>query len=205
MEKQTKYWLIGLGIGVVALGTLLYIYDRRSGSSSKWYFNDTLGWRKNAHTRQIIETLHPDAVSRFAEFAARVEKELGLTIKATSGFRTWEKQAQLKAQNSQNASAGNSAHNYGFALDVNILDKNGNIILRKASTRKQWLDSGIVALAKSMGFKWGGDFSSYHDPIHFYLEPMERSAMKARYLEGRRDNFGYITLNSSEIKQLQVA
>ena len=77
--------------------------------------------------------------------------------------------------------------------------------MRKASSTKSWKDSGIVKIAKEMGFKWGGDFNSYHDPIHFYLEPLPRNDMKARYVAGKKDSSGYIELYPNEEQVLLVA
>jgi D-alanyl-D-alanine carboxypeptidase len=204
MENKTKYWLIGLGAGAVTLGVLAYLYRREIKGMAKEtlggykWFNDSLKWYRNQQSRDKIENMHPKARAKFKEFLSRVEKELGLQVLITSGYRTWEHQARLKKENPSNASAGNSSHNYGFALDVNVMDANGNIILRKASSTSQWKNSGIVDIAKQMGFKWGGDFSSYHDPIHFYLEPIARSEMKNRYLAGQKDASGYVNIQPNE-------
>jgi len=72
----------------------------------------------------------------------------------------------------------------------------------KKHSVSDWKSSGIVDMAKDMGFKWGGDFSGYHDPIHFYLEPLKRSKMKSRYLAGKKDSSGYIEIEPSEEKTL---
>lgn len=211
MDKKTKIWLISLGVGTVVLGTLAYLYRNELKKSIKntlggyKWFDDALAWYQDGKTRDIVETLHPKARRKFKEFISRVEKELGLRVIATSGYRTWEKQAELKKENDDNASAGDSSHNYGFALDINILDANGKNILKKASSDSDWINSGVVGIAKEMGFKWGGDFASYHDPIHFYLEPLSRSEMKSRYLAGKKDNKGYIDLNPNEEQILLVA
>lgn len=204
MDKKTKYWLAGLGAGVVVLGVLLYVYRKQVKDvlgGYKW-FDDTLKWYRDAKTKKIVENLHPKARMKFKDFISRVEKELGYQIIATSGYRTWEHQAQLHKENSKNAKAGYSSHNYGFALDINVLDENGKTVLRKSSSDKSWNDSGIVRIAKDMGFKWGGDFKDYHDPIHFYLEPLDREEMRQRYLAGEKDTSGYIAIKTNEEKVL---
>jgi peptidoglycan L-alanyl-D-glutamate endopeptidase CwlK len=204
MDKKTKYWLIGLGFGVATLGVLTYLYRKEIRNTVtttlketfggyKW-FDDSLAWYRNQDTKSIVNALHPKAVDRFKEFISRVEKELGLQIIATSGYRTWERQAELKKENPSNASAGNSAHNYGFALDVNVLDKSGNSLLKKATSKQKWIDSGVVRIAKDMGFSWGGDFKNYHDPVHFYYDPLPISELKKKYLAGQRDAKGYVTV-----------
>jgi len=208
MEKRTKILIIGGSIGVVALGVLAFIYrkqikgvaqtgvDKAKGvlkstlGGNKW-FDESLVWYRNSKNKDIVNKLHPSARDKFKEFMSRAEKELGIKFLLTSGYRTFEHQARLKKQNPKNASAGNSSHNYGFALDLNIVDKNGRQLMKKDSTA-DWKASGIVDIAKNMGFKWGGDFGNYHDPIHFYLEPMPRSQMLSLHKQGEKTSEGYI-------------
>jgi hypothetical protein len=107
------------------------------------------------------------------------------------------KQAQLHAENPQNAKAGYSAHNYGFAVDVNVIDpKTNKVILKKSSSTADWEKSGVVKVAREMGLKWGGGgaFGSYHDPVHFYIEPkgLKTMDMLAIKNQGKIDNQGYI-------------
>lgn len=195
LQKSTK---IIAGIALISIVLIVFQNPIKKALKSslggyKW-FDESLKWYRDEKTKNIVETLHPKIVNDFKEFISRVEKELGLQIIATSGYRTWKEQAALKAANSKNAAAGDSDHNYGFALDVNVLNKDGKNILRKATSKKKWEDSGIVKIAKKMGFKWGGDFQNYHDPVHFYKQPMSKSLMKKKYLAGDVDNKGYIKI-----------
>ena len=77
---------------------------------------------------------------------------------------------------------------------MNVLDKNNKPLLKKASSKAEWEKSGIIRVAKDMGFKWGGDFSSYHDPVHFYLDLVPIEELKNNYLAGKRDSKGYVKL-----------
>lgn len=201
MNKRQKILLIGGGIGVVALGVLVFIYRKqitiktksvlkKQLGGTKW-FDEGLAWYRNQKNKDLVNKLHPLARNKFKEFMSRAEKELGLKFILTSGYRTFEHQARLKKQNSKNASAGHSSHNYGFALDMNIINKNGRQLMKKDSTA-DWKASGIVDLAKNMGFKWGGDFASYHDPIHFYLEPLPRAELLSLHKAGQKDGEGYV-------------
>ena len=200
MDKGLKKILIiSGGIGVL-IGIGVVVYTKRNAikklakttfGGQKW-FDTGLKWYRHSKTKDIVEKLHPKARDKFKEFISRVEKELGLQIIATSGYRTFEHQARLKKQNPKNASAGNSSHNYGFALDVNVLDGSGKNILRKATSIKRWEDSKVVKIAKEMGFKWGGDFSNYHDPVHFYIEPLPRKDLLALHQKGEKDAEGYV-------------
>lgn len=114
---------------------------------------------------QHIASLNPQKVDLFTTFLNRVKSELGYDVIITQSYRSIYTQTRLHKENSKNAIGGYSAHNYGFAIDVNFIK--GNIQLKKASDSKSWLDSGIIKIAKECGLRWGGDFKGYYDPIHF--------------------------------------
>ncbi len=144
----------------------------------------------------------PGVQDKFRNFIAELRKRGWRTI-ITSGNRNFAEQAQLKIQNSSNAAPGLSAHNYGLAFDGNFENVATGQVLKKASTKKEWLDSGIPQLAKSMGLKWGGYdneaeylsaftgiglknkkenkslFSGYFDPVHFEI-PVNTTALLAQ-------------------------
>ena len=195
LSKNQKYWAIGVGAGLVALITLAIVYfSKKVGDVKQKYFSESDEWYKSEKNKNIVNNLHPDAVPKFKEFLSRVEKELGYVALLTSGYRSWEEQAELKKRDSRNASAGTSSHNYGFALDMNFL-KDGKNVLRMATPTSEWEKSGILNVAKDMGLSWGGTFTGYQDRVHFYFEPVSRSKMKELYLAGKRDAKGYINLS----------
>ena len=170
--------------------------DSRSAKDVSSYFNDKYRWHKDTNTKNIVNKLHPLFRGRVAEFFSKIENELGLTAYATSGYRTFEKQAELHRQNSQNAKAGFSSHNFGYAIDINVKNKDGNIFLKKADTSKKWRDSGVVPLSEKLGLLWGGDgnFGTYHDPVHFYIKPNNKGTDDLRALvnQGKVDKDGYV-------------
>lgn len=116
-----------------------------------------------------ISNLHPSAKKIFSDFVTEVEERTGGKIIITSGYRDFKKQQQLNQQNSKNAKAGKSKHNYGLAIDLNFITKNGKH-LKKASTVKEWENSGIVDISNKYGLRWGGHFKTYHDPVHFEIK-----------------------------------
>lgn len=74
------------------------------------------------------------------------------------------------------AKAGMSYHNYGLAFDIVLLiDKNGDGKHETASwdtkadfdkdTLSDWQE--VVAICKSWGWTWGGDFKRFKDEPHF--------------------------------------
>ena len=92
----------------------------------------------------------------------------GMLMKITSGFRgTPAAQAQANASNGFTTAFGHSYHNYGAAIDINILLPNHKV-LRMGSPLADWRASGAVAIAEGLGFTWGGDFTK-PDPVHFDL------------------------------------
>lgn len=150
----------------------------------------------NSQSEKEIKKLHPKFRDLARALTNRTKNQLGLDMFVTSGYRTVEEQRILHNQNPQNAKPGYSSHNFGFAFDVNVRDKNGNLKLKKSSSSKQWKDAGIINISNALGLKWGGDgaFGSYHDPIHFYIKPSGKSTsdLRAIYNSGKVDSKGYV-------------
>ena len=111
------------------------------------------------------------------------EKYPGYTAYVNAIGRTFSKSSQLQSQGA-NAAPGKSKHNYYAAIDMNISDPNGRTF--KKAEREIWQTSGIVDLAKSVGFEWGGDFAKYVDSIHFYT----RFNVDTAYQNAQADNTG---------------
>ena len=190
LERNDYLKIIGVFIGAIVVARLLF--KPKSISNKNWFMTDTK-WYNDGHSKAIVEKLHPKFRNMVAELFTRSEKELGLTLYATSGYRTYAEQVVLHNQNPSNAKAGYSSHNFGFAIDLNV-KKNGVIILKKASTNEAWEKSGVVALARKIGIQWVGNFGSYHDPVHFFLKPngLDTTELRAMYNNGKKDNSGYV-------------
>lgn len=189
LEKSDYFKLIGVFVATIIVARLLF---NKKTISQNWFNPDTK-WYNDGQSKKIIERLHPKFRNMVAELFTRAEKELGLNLYATSGYRTYAEQVALYNQNNSNAKAGFSSHNFGFAVDLNVR-KNGNTILKKSSSNEAWKKSGVVSLAKSIGIDWVGDFGSYHDPVHFFLKPngLSTSDLRALYDSGKKDNSGYV-------------
>jgi len=113
----------------------------------------------------FLRELHQAVAPRFRAFIDQVQKKTGYNVIITSGYRTYAHQARLHREDSRNAKPGFSHHNFGMALDINL--QKGTEFLRKASPKEAWLRTGVVAIGKQLGFRWGGEFGSYYDPVHF--------------------------------------
>lgn len=114
--------------------------------------------------KEHLDSLNEQKRQLFIDFLNAVQNA-GWTVLITQSYRSIAYQNNLHKKDLRNAIGGLSAHNYGFAIDCNFI-KNG-VQLKKDTPRELWIGSGIVALIKKHGLRWGGDFKNYYDPIHF--------------------------------------
>ena len=122
----------------------------------------------DSHTNNRIERLHPDVKQYAYAFVNRIQAELGKTVRVSSGLRTYSEQDALYAQGRTtsgnrvtNARGGQSYHNFGLAID--IVEING----RQANWNGPWEE--FARIGQSMGWEWGGNFSSIVDKPHFQM------------------------------------
>ena len=96
----------------------------------------------------------------------------GYTLKINATYRTYQRSRELNKENSENAKPGFSPHNYAYGIDMNIIPPTGKNYTFMKGDRTPWIESGIADLAKNSGIRWGGNFSSYIDCIHFDATPV---------------------------------
>jgi len=170
-NKKDKWFWITLGSLSVTAITLGWIYRRQLksfGGKIKSTVSDVIDYVFSEDVESGLKQLHPKAQPIFRSFIRDIEK-MGYKVVLTSGYRTFQRQMELKKENPSNATAGFSHHNYGTAIDINIVY--GNNWLRKSSSKADWEKTGIPQYAKKKyNMRWGGDFKDYHDPVHFDLE-----------------------------------
>ncbi|MGG1644309.1 M15 family metallopeptidase [Paenibacillus sp. NRS-1782] len=119
---------------------------------------------------------------------------LGIPIVITQGLRTIAEQNELYAQGRTksgpkvtNAKGGTSYHNFGVAVDFALLLPDGRSVSwdtkrdGNADHKADWMQ--VVAIAKDLGFEWGGDFKSIVDMPHFQ---MVFGLSTAQYRAGKR-------------------
>lgn len=184
---KTEYkWIVGIGSTLAVGFIIVYFINKKmkkGGSNAVW----------DSASEKLIETLHPKIRDKAREFINKAEKE-GIKLRVTSGFRTYEEQDKLYAQGRTtsgqvvtNASAGHSNHNFGTAFDV------VPIINGKADYDNGDWDK-IGQLGKSVGFKWGGDWSSIIDKPHFEMTFGNSTAdMRNKIAQGNVKD-GYVIL-----------
>ncbi|WP_085521450.1 peptidoglycan-binding protein [Tuberibacillus sp. Marseille-P3662] len=146
-----------------------------------------------------VETLIDRSVRNMGDVHPLVEKKTkevirqayneGIYVQISSGFRSFDEQAELYAQGRTtggnvvtNAEPGESVHNYGFAVDYFLTSDYGNKALW--SVNDDWCR--VAEIAKSLGFEWGGDWTSFKDYPHLQLtEGLTWQDLQA----GRRPSF----------------
>ncbi|WP_232490279.1 M15 family metallopeptidase [Neobacillus cucumis] len=106
--------------------------------------------------------------------------EKGITVVITDGFRSAADQDQLYKKGRTTggtivtyARGGESFHNYGLAVDFALKTSSANVIWDRnydgnQNGRPDWEE--VVAIAKSLGFQWGGDWPQFKDYPHLQMD-----------------------------------
>lgn len=174
ITKTGAIWL-GIGLGIIISGTLIYTFRKDIKNVAK----EVVNYAFSKEQESFIKDLHPKYQDLFRRFIYEVEKNTNYKVLITSGFRSFAKQAQLHLENPSNAKAG-SLHNFGLAIDINLVSKKDGSMIMKASSDSAWEKSGVLAIAKNLGLQWGGGgrFGSYDDRVHFQA-PLSGSKLYA--------------------------
>ena len=118
------------------------------------------------HNQHFLDEMGPSQEA-FEALFQEIERHTPYRVLVTSGYRSHEEQVRLKKQNSKNATPGRSPHQFRRAMDINLISVQG--LIRKSDSKARWESTGVPKIAKERGFKWGGDYKYYHDPVHFEL------------------------------------
>lgn len=118
----------------------------------------------------------------------------GIPIVIVQGLRTIAEQDTLYAQGRSkpgqivtNAKGGYSFHNFGVAVDFALLMPDGKSVSWDMSRdgngdrKADWMQ--VAQIGKELGFKWGGDWTSFKDYPHF---EMTFGLTTAQYRAGKR-------------------
>ena len=173
-EKQytmtEKEKLALAGFGVFTLGLILYS-RRKCGSAT-----DTAR----------IAMMQPAAAAAAQRVLCELKKK-GIAVMVTETLRTNARQAQLYAEGLYTqAPAGRSYHNYGLALDIVPLDKNGNPTWTGVPN-SVWLAIGEAG--EKHGFQWGGRWKSFPDSPHLQFTSDGSSAELDRLQRAYPDGY----------------
>ncbi|WP_106768628.1 M15 family metallopeptidase [Paenibacillus faecalis] len=126
-----------------------------------------------------ITGIHPVVLDQKNKLVAQT-RELGIKIIITDGYRSNEEQERLYKQGRSakgdivtNARAGESMHNYGLAIDFALRLNDGSVIWDleydgNGNGKSDWME--VVAVAKDLGFQWGGDWTNFPDYPHLQMD-----------------------------------
>ena len=130
-------------------------------------------------TQERISKLHPSVREEVTRIVEEINKNLTKRsqVRISEGYRTDAEQTALYAQGRTkpgkkvtNAAAGQSVHNYGFAVDIVLI-----IDGKTASwdVKADWDGDKVadwdecVKVFARYGWSWGGSWSSFKDMPHF--------------------------------------
>jgi peptidoglycan L-alanyl-D-glutamate endopeptidase CwlK len=126
-----------------------------------------------------VTALHPIVAAKQAELTAEAAR-LGIRMLITDGLRTVGEQDALYRQGRTadgqvvtTVKGGDSYHNYGLAIDFALRNKVGNVIWDmeydgNRNGKSDWME--VVAIAKKLGFAWGGDWAGFRDYPHLQMD-----------------------------------
>lgn len=123
-----------------------------------------------------IFNLHEKAKSIFEKFLQAVQAA-GFNIRINAVIYSYEDGVKLHALNTKNPIF--SYHTYGFAVDMNITSIDTDRMYMKADSKSDWELTGVPKIARDCGLFWGGDYKTYHDPIHFEYQIMPFAQLRA--------------------------
>ncbi|WP_077623853.1 peptidoglycan-binding protein [Sediminibacillus massiliensis] len=121
--------------------------------------------------RNMGSGIHPVVKEAAIEVIKRAYDE-GIYAQISSGYRSNARQQQLYNQGRTtpgnivtNARPGTSYHNYGLAVDYFLVSSDGSKALWTVNNK--W--KRVAAIGKSLGFEWGGDWTSFKDYPHLQM------------------------------------
>lgn len=160
-------------------------------------------------TLQRIEKLHPSVREEVKKIIKECDQALTgrAKVRITQGLRSFEEQEKLYAigrittgKKVTNAKAGQSIHNYGFAVDICMM-----IDGKEASwdTAKDWDNDKVadwyecVKIFARHGWNWGGNWKTFKDLSHFEKKeiPTKKRTVKTNWktlYKMERNEDGYV-------------
>ncbi|MFH0069658.1 peptidoglycan-binding protein [Peribacillus sp. NPDC056705] len=131
--------------------------------------------------KRMGKGINPVVKASALEMLERAYTE-GITVQISAGHRSLEEQAALYGQGRvysyngksysnlakpivTNAKPGQTYHNYGLAIDFFIVSDDGKRAIWTVDSKWQ----RVAAIGKDLGFKWGGEWSSFKDYPHLEM------------------------------------
>jgi peptidoglycan LD-endopeptidase CwlK len=167
--KWVKWLLFLLAVGI----STIFILQEKETTPSK-----ATGIEQKKDVPLPTE-LHPVVKERSDQLVQQAAR-IGIVVLITDGFRSLDEQNTIYEQGRTtegnivtNAKGGESYHNYGLAIDFALETPSGDVIWDRQYDRNQngkgdW--SEVVKIAKSLGFRWGGDWKDFKDYPHLQMD-----------------------------------
>ena len=156
---------------------------------------------KDAITLERIKLIHPKLRDEVMEIYDEICEALkGRAIcRFTYTLRTFAEQDLLfkKVPKVTNAKGGMSYHNYGLAIDIVLIigGKSASWDIKTdfdGDGKADWIE--VVAIFKSFGWEWGGDWKFYDAP-HFQKSlGYSVRQLLALHQSGNVDKHGYVKI-----------
>jgi len=166
-RKQNKLLFFLFILGIITIFILLIKDPNHSNNTS------------NNKGVSLPTGLNPLVKKQSTLLIQRAAKK-GIDVVITNGFRSVQEQNRLYEQGRTqkgnivtNAKGGVSYHNYGLAIDFALKTSVGNVIWDRQydgnkNGKTDWNE--VVAIAKSLGFEWGGDWAQFKDYPHLQMD-----------------------------------
>ena len=158
-------------------------------------YDDSTDLPKTGHATRFEQEMHPDFVAYAKAVIFDIWDQVQGEVTLNSTFRTVAKQKEMhdyvaawrianpNARDSRGrhlppgyggapARPGYSKHNLGVAIDFSV--KVQGVVYTSAKSKSEWEATGVPAIIKSNGLRWGGDFRTNYDPIHMDLPVDDR-------------------------------
>lgn len=135
-----------------------------------------IGWFRGVPE---VTGLHP-VVAEKRDRLVSLSRDKGINILITDEFRSSKEQDALYRQGRTadgpivtTVQGGESYHNYGLAIDFALLSPEGKALWDleydgNGNGQADWME--VVAIAKRLGFAWGGDWESFKDNPHLQMD-----------------------------------
>jgi hypothetical protein len=146
----------------------------------------------DANSEARLGAVHPVLAARVRQLVFSTEAN-GVIIGVSAGLRTWAEQDALYAQGRTapgnivtKAQAGYSAHNFGYAVDIEPADPNFPAFHPDWTViHPSW--KNLLSLALSCGLAEGAQWRTFPDKPHLYLQELPATptdAMRELYQQG---------------------
>lgn len=170
MKTILKYWWL-IVLLIILICVVVFWKPIKKGTKN------AINYIFNQQQNPYLDGLNASVRGKFEAFIAEVQTTTSWTIYITSGYRSFLEQYNLWNAGKTYTKAGYSLHNYGAAIDINAFS--GATWLKMSSTKQDWLNSKIPAIAVKHGIGWGGNFNS-PDNVHFYVLGLNTTQLLAR-------------------------